>query len=135
MVRKIISLALRHRVIVLLLAAGFFAWGINSVRQNPIDAIPDLSENQVIVFTEWMGRAPQVIEDQVTYPLVSNLQGIPRVKNVRGSSMFGMSFIYIIFDEGTDIYWARSRVTERLNGAQRQLPDNVIPTLGPDGTG
>jgi len=135
MVRKIISLALRHRLIVLLLAAGFFAWGIYSVRENPIDAIPDLSENQVIVFTEWMGRAPQVIEDQVTYPLVSNLQGIPNVKNVRGSSMFGMSFIYIIFDEGTDIYWARSRVTERLNAAQRQLPENVIPALGPDGTG
>jgi len=135
MVRKIISLALRHRVIVLLLSAGFFAWGIYSVRQNPIDAIPDLSENQVIVFTEWMGRAPQVVEDQVTYPLVSNLQGIPNVKNVRGSSMFGMSFIYIIFDEGTDIYWARSRVTERLNAAQRQLPENVIPSLGPDGTG
>ena len=135
MVRKIISLALRHRLIVLLLAAGFFAWGIKSVRENPIDAIPDLSENQVIVFTEWMGRAPQVIEDQVTYPLVSNLQGIPKVKNVRGSSMFGMSFIYVIFEEGTDIYWARSRVTERLNAAQLQLPENVIPALGPDGTG
>lgn len=135
MVRKIISLALKHRLIVLMLSAGLFAWGIYSVQKNPIDAIPDLSENQVIVFTEWMGRAPQVIEDQVTYPLVSNLQGIPKVRNIRGSSMFGMSFIYIIFDEGTDIYWARSRVTERLNAAQRQLPAGVIPSLGPDGTG
>lgn len=135
MVRKIISLALRHRIIVLLLAAGLFAWGIYSIRQNPIDAIPDLSENQVIVYTEWMGRSPQVIEDQVTFPLVSSLQGIPRVKNIRGSSMFGMSFIYIIFEDKADIYWARSRVMERLNSAQRQLPENITPTLGPDGTG
>src|SRR5512144_12530 len=99
MVRKLIELALRNRFIVLLFAGGLFGWGIYAVRQNPIDAIPDLSENQVIVFTEWMGRSPQVIEDQVTYPLVSNLQGIPKVKNIRGSSMFGMSFVYIIFED------------------------------------
>jgi len=105
------------------------------VQQNPIDAIPDLSENQVIVFTEWMGRSPQVIEAQVTYPLVSNLQGIPKVKNIRGASMFGMSFVYIIFEDDVDIYWARTRVLERLNYAQRLLPQNVVPTLGPDGTG
>lgn len=120
---------------VLIVAAGLFAWGIYSVRQNPIDAIPDLSENQVIVFTEWMGRSPQVIEDQVTYPLVSNLQGIPKVKNIRGSSMFGMSFVYVIFEDNVDIYWARTRVLERLNFAQRLLPQGVSPTLGPDGTG
>jgi Cu/Ag efflux pump CusA len=108
--------------VVLLVAAALFAWGIYSVRQNPIDAIPDLSENQVIVFTEWMGRSPQVIEDQVTYPLVSNLQGIPKVKNIRGSSMFGMSFVYVIFEDNVDIYWARTRVLERLNFAQRLLP-------------
>ena len=105
------------------------------MQQNPIDAIPDLSENQVIVFTEWMGRSPQVIEDQVTYPLVSNLQGIPKIKNIRASSMFGMSFIYIIFEDNVDPYWARTRVLERLNYAQRLLPQNVVPTLGPDGTG
>ncbi|MGN6647628.1 MAG: efflux RND transporter permease subunit, partial [Cytophaga sp.] len=135
MVEKLISLSLKNRVIVLLIAAGLFAWGIYSIRKNPIDAIPDLSENQVIVYTEWMGRSPQVIEDQVTYPLVTNLQGIPKVKNIRGTSMFGMSFVYIIFDDETDIYWARTRVLERLNYAQKLLPQDVSPTLGPDGTG
>lgn len=135
MVQKIISLSLRHRYIVLLLTAGMFVWGFFAVGQNPIDAIPDLSENQVIVFTEWMGRSPQTIEDQVTYPLVSNLQGIPKVKNIRGTSMFGMSFVYIIFDDDADIYWARTRVLERLSYAQRLLPAGIAPTLGPDGTG
>jgi len=135
MVQKLIELALRNRLIVLLLASGLFAYGIYSVKENPIDAIPDLSENQVIVFTEWMGRSPQVIEDQVTYPLVSNLQGIPKIKNIRGSSMFGMSFVYVIFEDNVDIYWARTRVLERLNFAQRLLPQGVTPTLGPDGTG
>ena len=106
-----------------------------NVQKNPIDAIPDLSENQVIVFTEWMGRSPQIIEDQVTYPLVSNLQGVPKVKNIRGASMFGMSFVYLIFEDDVDIYWARTRVLERLNYAQRLLPADVTPTLGPDGTG
>lgn len=135
MVKKLIELSLRHRIVVLFISACLFAWGIYSVQKNPIDAIPDLSENQVIVYTEWMGRSPQVIEDQVTYPLVSNMQGIPKVKNVRGSSMFGMSFVYIIFEDDVDIYWARTRVTERLNYAQQLLPQNVVPALGPDGTG
>ncbi len=135
MVQKLIGLALRNRLIVLLFSAGLFAYGIYSMGKNPIDAIPDLSENQVIVFTEWMGRSPQVIEDQVTYPLVSNLQGIPKIKNIRGSSMFGMSFVYVIFEENVDIYWARTRVLERLNFAQRLLPQGITPTLGPDGTG
>ena len=135
MVQKLIELALRNRLIVLLIAGGLFAWGIYSVKQNPIDAIPDLSENQVIVFTEWMGRSPQVIEDQVTYPLVSNLQGIPKIKNIRGTSMFGMSFVYVIFEDNVDVYWARTRVLERLNYAQRLLPQGVTPSLGPDGTG
>jgi CzcA family heavy metal efflux pump len=135
MVQKLIELSLRHRYIVLLLTAGLFIWGFFAVRQNPIDAIPDLSENQVIVFTEWMGRSPQTIEDQVTYPLVSNLQGIPKVKNIRGTSMFGMSFVYIIFDDDADVYWARTRVLERLSYAQRLLPTGITPTLGPDGTG
>jgi len=120
---------------VLLFAAGLFVWGLYAVQQNPIDAIPDLSENQVIVFTEWQGRSPQTIEDQVTYPLVSNLQGIPKVKAVRATSMFGMSFVYVVFEDKADIYWARSRVLERLNYAQRLLPQGITPTLGPDGTG
>ncbi len=135
MVEKLISFSLKNRLIVLMLSAGFFVWGIFAMQKNPIDAIPDLSENQVIVFTEWMGRSPQVIEDQVTYPLVSNLQGIPKVKNVRGASMFGMSFVYVIFEDEADIYWARTRVMERLNYAQKLLPQGVSPSLGPDGTG
>lgn len=135
MVQKLIELSLRNRLVVLLLAACLFAYGIMEMRRSPIDAIPDLSENQVIIFTEWMGRAPQVIEDQVTYPLVSNLQGLPKVKNIRGTSMFGMSFVYIIFDDDVDIYWARSRVIEKLNYAQRLMPAGVTPSLGPEGTG
>lgn len=135
MVHRIIEWSLRNRFIVLMLAAGLFVWGFFSVKKNPIDAIPDLSENQVIVFTEWMGRGPQLIEDQVTYPLVTNLQGLPRIKYVRGTSMFGMSFIYVIFDDAVDIYWARERVLERLNTVSRSLPTGVTPQLGPDGTG
>lgn len=135
MVEKLITFALRNRYMVLLAAALFFVWGFYSVKQNPIDAIPDLSENQVIVFTEWMGRSSQLMEDQITYPLVSNLQGIPRIKTIRGTSMFGMSFVYVIFEDDVDIYWARTRVLERLNYAQRLLPQGVTPSLGPDGTG
>ncbi len=135
MINQLISLSLKNRYIVLLIAAALFGWGVYAVKENPIDAIPDLSENQVIVFTEWQGRSPQVIEDQVTYPLVSNLQGIPKVKAIRATSMFGMSFVYIVFDDKADVYWARSRVLERLNYAQRLLPQGITPTLVPDGTG
>jgi len=135
MVEKIISFSLRNRFIVLLFAAGFFGWGLYSVKTSKIDAIPDLSENQVIVFTEWMGRSPQIIEDQITYPLVTNLQGLPKVNYVRANSMFGMSFIYIIFEDDVDVYWARSRVLERLNSIGNVLPEGVSPNLGPDGTG
>jgi CzcA family heavy metal efflux pump len=135
MVHRIIEWSLRNRFIVLALVAGLFVWGVFSVKNNPIDAIPDLSENQVIVFTEWMGRGPQLIEDQVTYPLVTNLQGLPKIKYVRGSSMFGMSFIYVIFEDDVDVYWARERVLERLSTISRNLPQGVSPQLGPDGTG
>jgi CzcA family heavy metal efflux pump len=135
MINQLITLSLKNRYIVLLIAIVLFAWGAYSVRENPIDAIPDLSENQVIVFTEWEGRSPQIMEDQVTYPLVSNLQGIPKVKAVRATSMFGMSFVYVVFQDNTDVYWARSRVLERLSYAQRLLPEGITPTLGPDGTG
>ncbi|PRY09677.1 CzcA family heavy metal efflux pump [Pontibacter ummariensis] len=135
MIEKLISFSLRNRVFVLLVSAILFGWGLYSVQTNKIDALPDLSENQVIVFTEWMGRSPQLVEDQVTYPLVTNLQGLPEVKYVRGSSMFGMSFIYVIFEDDTDVYWARSRVLERLNSIGNMLPEGATPTLGPDGTG
>jgi CzcA family heavy metal efflux pump len=135
MIQKLISISLRNKVFVLLIAAALFVWGIFSIQKSKIDAIPDLSENQVIVFTEWMGRSPQIMEDQITYPLITNLQGLPKVKYVRGSSMFGMSFIYVIFNDEVDIYWARQRVLERLSSANNLLPDGVSPTLGPDGTG
>lgn len=135
MVHKIIEWSMRNRFIVLVLSAGLFIWGVFSIQKNPIDAIPDLSENQVIVFTEWMGRSPQLIEDQVTYPLVTNLQGIPKIKYVRGSSMFGMSFIYVIFEDDVDVYWARERVMERISTITKTLPEGVAPQLGPDGTG
>jgi len=135
MVQKLIEISLRNRLTVLIIALVLFIYGIVEMSRSPIDAIPDLSENQVIVFTEWMGRGPQIIEDQVTYPLVSNLQGLPDVKNIRGTSMFGMSFVYIIFHDDVDIYWARSRVIEKLNYAQRLMPAGVTPSLGPEGTG
>ncbi len=135
MISNFIRWSLKNRMVVLLIAAGVTAYGIYSVNNTKVDAIPDLSENQVIIFTEWMGRSPQIMEDQVTYPLVSNLQGIPKIKNIRANSMFGMSFVFVIFEDDVDIYWARTRVLERLNYAQRLLPPTVVPTLGPDGTG
>ena len=135
MVNKLIELSLRNRFIVLMVAALLLVWGLYNIQRNPVDAIPDLSENEVIVFTEWTGQSPQIMEDQVTYPLVSNLQGVPKVKDIRGTSMFGMSFVYVVFDENVDIYWARTRVLEKLNYAQRLLPQGVSPTIGPDGTG
>ena len=135
MINKIISWSIQNKWMVIILYTMMIVYGIYSVVNTPVDAIPDLSENQVIIYTEWMGRNPQVIEDQITYPLTSNLQGIPKVRNIRGASMFGMSFVFIIFEDNVDIYWARARVLERLNYATRLLPQNVTPTLGPDGTG
>lgn len=135
MIEKLISVSLRNRFMVLLIAAIVFGFGVYAIQNNKIDAIPDLSENQVIVFTEWQGRSPQIIEDQITYPLVTGLQGIPKVKYVRANSMFGMSFIYVIFNDDVDTYWARSRVLEKLSTVNNTLPTGVSPTLGPDGTG
>ena len=135
MIEKIIEYSARNKFVIILAYTLLIGWGIWSVYTTPVDAIPDLSDNQVIVFTEWMGRSPKIIEDQITYPLVSNLQGLPKVKAVRAQSMFGMSFIYVIFDDDADIYWARSRVLEKLNYASSSLPPGVVPTLGPDGTG
>ncbi len=135
MIEKIIEYSARNRIIIILLFALVIAWGIWAVYRTPVDAIPDLSDNQVIVFTEYPGRSPQVVEDQVTYPLAVNLQGLPQVRAVRASSAFGFSMIYVIFDDKADIYWARTRVLERLNYASSLLPPGVTPTLGPDGTG
>jgi Cu(I)/Ag(I) efflux system membrane protein CusA/SilA len=119
-----------------LIAYAFLAaWGYWALLKTPIDAIPDLSENQVIIFTDWPGRSPQEVEDQVTYPLTVNLQGLPSVKNVRSSSAFGFSMVNIIFEDDVDVYFARTRVLERLNLASSFLPSGVVPTLGPDATG
>lgn len=135
MITRLISWSIHHRLIVIIAVLGLAGYGIYSLTQTPVDAIPDLSENQVIVFTEWMGHSPRTMEDQITFPLETNLQGIPKVKDIRAVSMFGMSFLYVIFEDNVDIYWARSRVLERLNYAQRTLPPGVTPTLGPDATG
>ena len=109
--------------------------GIWSLRRTPLDAIPDLSDVQVTVFSEWMGRSPDLIEDQITYPIVTTLVGAPHVSAVRGQSMFGMSFVNVIFEDGTDIYWARSRVLEYMSSLASRLPERVTPVLGPDATG
>ncbi len=135
MIERIIDFSARNRFLILVLYLVIIGLGVWSVYNTPVDAIPDLSENQVIVFTEWMGRSPQIVEDQITYPLTQNLQGIPDVKAVRSQSMFGMSFIYVIFEDKTDVYWARSRVLEKLNQVRDQLPAGITPVIGPDGTG
>jgi Cu(I)/Ag(I) efflux system membrane protein CusA/SilA len=135
MVDKVIEFSARNRGLVLLSVAMALAASLWSMHRLKLDAIPDLSDPQVIVFTEWMGRSPTLIEDQVTYPLVSGLLNAPHVTDVRGYSMFGMSFVYVLFEEGTDPYWARSRVLEYLGGIRNRLPEEANPTLGPDATG
>ncbi len=135
MIHKIIEWSLKNRVIVIVLFLGIAGWGYWALVHTPIDAIPDVSENQVIVFTDWAGRSPQEVEDQITYPLVTNLQGLPGVKVVRANSAFSFSMINIIFDENVELYWARTRILERLNVVRGQLPAGVTPTLGPDATG
>ena len=143
---KIIRYCLENKLIVFMLVAGLIFWGILvmpfdinflNIDRNPVpvDAIPDIGENQQIVFTEWMGRSPRDIEDQITYPLAVALQGIPGVKTIRSSSFFGFSSIYIIFKENVDFYWSRSRVLEKLNSAGKILPSGITPILGPDATG
>src|SRR5262249_13519574 len=132
MIARLIEWCAARRGPVIVLSTIAFAAALLAMRSVPVDAIPDLSDPQVIVFTEWMGRSPDLVEDQVTYPIVSSLLAAPRVTAVRGQSMFGMSFIYVIFDEGTDLYWARSRVLEYLNTLRGRLPEGVTPTLGPD---
>lgn len=135
MIEKIIELSVRHRWVVFLIILLMAAWSLDSMRKTPLDAIPDLSDPQVIVFTDWMGRSPDLVEDQITYPLVRALQSTPNVRTVRGYSMFGMSFIYVIFNDDVDIYWARTRVLEQLGRVQQFLPDKVAPVLGPDASG
>ena len=135
MIEKIITWSIHNRFFVWLGIVMIIVGGVFSIYTTPVDAIPDLSENQVIVYTEWMGRNPRIMEDQITYPLVSNLQGIPKIKSIRAASMFGMSFIFVVFNDDAEIYWARTRVLERLNYAQKFLPAGITPSLGPDGTG
>ena len=135
MIPRLIAWCASNRWVTLLLVAGLTGVGVWALRTTPLDAVPDLSEVQVIVFSDWEGRSPDLVEDQVTYPLVTTLLGTPRVTSVRGQSMFGSSFVNVIFEEGTDLYWARSRVLEYLSTAAAKLPEGVIPRIGPDATG
>ena len=135
MVERIIEYSVRHKWVVIAAVLSVTAVAVESARRTPLDALPDLSDPQVIVYTEWMGRSPDLVEDQITYPLVRALQSTPGVKTVRGYSMFGMSFTYALFDDGTDIYSARTRILERLGRVQQLLPPGVSPALGPDASG
>ncbi len=135
MIGKIIRFCIDNSKIVYVISILLGLWGFYCLKNIKIDAIPDLSETQVIIFTEWMGRSPDLIEDQITYPLVTSMLSAPKVKVVRGQSMFGMSFVYVIFEDGTDLYWARSRVIEYLSKISGQLPTGVTPSMGPDASG
>src|ERR1051325_7745609 len=135
MINKLIEFSLKNRFLILIGYALLAGWGYWALLKTPIDAIPDLSENQVIVFTDWAGRSPQEVEDQSTYPLTVNMQGLPGVRTVRSSSAFGFSMVNLIFEDNVDVYFARTRVLERLNLASSFLPSGVTPMLGPDATG
>src|SRR3977135_3208022 len=132
---RFIEFSLKNRSLVIAFYLGIAGWGYWALTQSPVGAIPDLSDNQVVVFTDWTGRSPQEVEDQVTYPLTVSLQGLPGVRVVRSSSAFGFSMINVIFEDGVDLYCARSRVLERLQLLAKALPTGVVPTLGPDATG
>ncbi len=134
MIEKVIEFSCRNRAVIIVAYLALTAYGVWVVQRTPIDAIPDLSENQVIVFTDWMGRSPKEIEDQITYPLSVNLQGLAGVKALRASSEFNFSMINIIFDDSVDFYFARTRVLERLALANTFLPSGVVPYLAPDAT-
>jgi Cu(I)/Ag(I) efflux system membrane protein CusA/SilA len=134
MIAKIIELSARNRFIVFLVVFFSLAWGYWALKNTPLDAIPDLSDTQVIIYTEWPGRSPDLVEDQITYPITSTLLAAPKVQAVRGFSYLGSSFIYVIFEEGTDIYWARSRILEYLQAVKNKIPADVNPVLGPDAT-
>src|SRR5256712_6277243 len=135
MLKGLIDFSLKNKFIVLLATLGLALGGVYAIRNIPLDAIPDLSDVQVIIYTEWPGQAPQIIQDQVTYPITTKMLSVPRNKVVRGYSFYGFSFVYVIFEDGTDPYWARSRVLEYLSSLGGQLPKNVTPSLGPDATG
>src|SRR5580765_1788212 len=135
MLRAIIDFSLRNKFVILLAAVGLTVAGIYAVKNIPLDAIPDLSDVQVIIYTEWPGQAPQIVQDQLTYPVTTKMLSVPKAKVVRGYSFYGFSFVYIIFEDGTDPYWARSRVLEYMSGLSGRLPAGVAPTLGPDATG
>src|SRR5438105_6337340 len=135
MINRMIEFSLRNRVLVISVYLAVAVAGYWALLRTPIDAIPDLSENQVLVFTDWPGRSPQEVEDQITYPLTVNMQGMPGVRTVRSSSAFGFSMINVIFQDNIDVYFARSRVLERLNLATSCLPSGVVPVLAPDATG
>src|SRR5262249_25279381 len=134
-IARLIATCAQHRGLSILVVLAAAAWGVASLRQTPLDAIPDLSDVQVIVFTEWPGQSPNLVEDQITYPISARLLSAPHVRSVRGQSFFGLSFVYAIFEDGTDLYWARSRVLEYLAGVSGQLPAGVVPVIGPDATG
>lgn len=135
MIEKLIRWSVSNRMLVLLATLFLMAWGIFSLRSLPIDALPDLSDAQVIIRTSYPGQAPQIVENQVTYPLTTTMLSVPGAKTVRGFSAFGDSFVYVIFEDGTDLYWARSRVLEYLSQVQSRLPATAKPALGPDATG
>jgi len=134
-IQRLVSASLARRPLVLLGALALAIWGAWAALRTPVDAIPDLSDNQVIVFTDWPGRSPQEVEDQVTYPLTTSLQGLAGIRVVRSQSAFGFSMIYAVFEDNVDQYFARARVLERLNLVTRQLPEGATPILGPDATG
>lgn len=135
LVARLIGVSARNPWLTVVLVAALAGMAFYSLKKTKLDAIPDLSEVQVIIYTEWMGRSPDLVENQITYPITASLSSAPKVKYVRGQSMFGMSFVYVIFEDDTDLYWARSRVLEYLNTAQSGLPEGVTPTLGPDASG
>ncbi len=135
MIAKLIRASIANRFLVLLVTALVAAWGVVALMRTPLDAIPDLSDVQVIIRTTYLGQAPQIVENQVTYPLATTMMSVPGAKTVRGYSQFGDSFVYILFEDGTDPYWARSRVLEYLNQVQSRLPDQAKASLGPDATG
>src|SRR5213595_527364 len=135
MIARLIAWSARNLLLVLFGTGFAAAAGLYALLHVPLDAIPDLSDVQVIIYTEYPGQAPQVVEDQVTYPLTTSMLSVPRSRVVRGFSFFGVSFVYVVFEDGTDLYWARSRVLEYLNTATQRLPSGVTPTLGPDATG
>src|SRR5512142_2500426 len=130
MLTRIIDFSLKNKFLVLLGTVALVVGGVFALRNIPLDAIPDLSDVQVIVYTEWPGQAPQIVQDQVTYPITTKMPSVPKAKVVRGYSFFGFSFVYVIFADGTDPYWARSRVLEYLSSISSRLPKGVTPALG-----